>query len=104
MPSLRSALLKSAAPSQAAPVEAPRGPPVGDPLVLFKELPEHGIRYSYVWLRELIKRGAFPAAVKIGSGPNGKVAWRLSEIEAWKASRPFAAAVPPASRKPLKVG
>lgn len=36
-------------------------------------------------LRDLIKRGEFPSPIKVG---RRKIAWLLSETDAWLASRP----------------
>ncbi len=35
-------------------------------------------------------QGWFPRPVRIGSGPRGAVAWRLSDIQKWIESRPIA--------------
>ena len=40
----------------------------------------------------LMKRGAFPAAIKIGDGQTGAVRWPAADITAWIESRPRAAA------------
>lgn len=56
--------------------------------VPYKSLkPEHGIEYSRVHLRRMIDRQLFPVPVLLS--PN-RVAWRLSDLGAWKASRPVA--------------
>ena len=34
--------------------------------------------------------GRFPRPVRIGTGPRGAVAWRLSDIQEWIESRPIA--------------
>ena len=34
--------------------------------------------------------GRFPRPVRIGTGPRGAVAWRLSDIQKWIESRPIA--------------
>lgn len=34
--------------------------------------------------------GYFPRPVRIGAGPRGAVAWRLSDIQRWIDSRPLA--------------
>ena len=34
--------------------------------------------------------GRFPRPVRIGTGPRGAVAWRLSDIQKWIESRPTA--------------
>ena len=37
-----------------------------------------------------MREGNFPRPLRIGAGPNGAVAWRLSDVQAWIASRPVA--------------
>jgi prophage regulatory protein len=56
-----------------------------DSFVPYSALRSHGIFYTRVHLNRLMKAGTFPAAVQLS--PN-RVAWRLSEIESWKTSRP----------------
>ena len=53
--------------------------------VSFPELrPQHQIPYCRLHVNRLMARGEFPQAIWLS--PNRKV-WKLSEIEAWKASR-----------------
>jgi predicted DNA-binding transcriptional regulator AlpA len=70
-------------PSSAAPVES--GP--DDTFIVFAELHQHGIGFSRVHLRRLISHKLFPPPVMLS--PN-RIAWRLSDVSAWKASRPVA--------------
>jgi Prophage CP4-57 regulatory protein (AlpA) len=56
--------------------------------VTYAQLPDHGVpTYSRVHTRRLIARGLFPRPVMLS--PN-RIAWRKSELAAWKASRPQA--------------
>lgn len=73
-------------------IEAPRtGLPRSaddEVFITYYQLPEHGVpNYSRVHTRRLIARGLFPRPVMLS--PN-RIAWRLSDLEAWKASRPTA--------------
>jgi prophage regulatory protein len=43
-----------------------------------------GVSYTREHLRALIKRGEFPAPVRVGAQ---RIAWRADEIDAWIASR-----------------
>jgi predicted DNA-binding transcriptional regulator AlpA len=53
--------------------------------ISFPELrPKHQIPFCRLHVNRLMARGDFPAAVWLSA--NRKV-WKLSEIEAWKASR-----------------
>jgi predicted DNA-binding transcriptional regulator AlpA len=53
--------------------------------VTYPDLTQHGIpKYSRVHLRRLMARGLFPQACYLS--PN-RVAWRISELNAWKSSR-----------------
>jgi hypothetical protein len=59
--------------------------------VFFNDLPSFGVpRYSRVHLYRLMRRGQFPPQVQIS--PN-RVAWRLSAIIDWVASRPLSSKV-----------
>ena len=56
--------------------------------ITYCQLPAHGIpAYSRVHTRRLIGRGLFPRPVMLS--PN-RIAWRKSDLAAWKASRPKA--------------
>ena len=58
----------------------------GETYVLYAQLPEVGVpRYSRVHLREMVRNGQFPAPVNLSAR---RIAWRLSELEVWKATRP----------------
>ena len=48
---------------------------------------QHGITYTREHINRLINRGEFPASVQLSAN---RIAWRLADIEAWKASRPVA--------------
>ena len=62
----------------------------GETFVLYTQLPEVGIpRYSRVYLRELVLKGQFPRPVQLSER---RIAWKLSDLEAWKASRPIKSA------------
>ncbi len=57
----------------------------GTVFVLYPELrTRHGIPWTRVGLNRIIARGDFPQPVRITAQ---RIAWRLDEIEAWKASR-----------------
>jgi prophage regulatory protein len=43
-----------------------------------------GLTYSRVHLGRLVKAGAFPRPVQVSPG---RVAWRMSDLRAWLASR-----------------
>lgn len=54
--------------------------------VTFPQLSEqHGIPFSRRHLRDLVARGLFPAPRLLGANT---IAWPLSALAAWKASRP----------------
>jgi Prophage CP4-57 regulatory protein (AlpA) len=56
--------------------------------ITYDQLPDYGIpKYSRVHIRRLMARGLFPRPVMLS--PN-RIAWRKSEVAAWKASRPIA--------------
>ncbi len=55
--------------------------------VSFHELDQHGIKFCRIHLRRLIAKGSFPPAVRLSQN---RIAWRFSDLEAWKASRPIA--------------
>lgn len=59
--------------------------PTNDVFVSFKQLREHGIPFSRRYLRTLVARGLFPVPKQIGAN---RIGWLLSELNAWKASRP----------------
>jgi predicted DNA-binding transcriptional regulator AlpA len=61
---------------------------VAGPFVAYPQLKsERGIKYTRVHLRRLIARGQFPRPFLLS--PN-RIAWRLSDIVKWEASRPMA--------------
>lgn len=55
--------------------------------ITFPDLREHGISYCRVHLGRLMDKGEFPMAVRLSAN---RIAWRLSEVERWKQSRPAA--------------
>lgn len=58
----------------------------GETFVLYAQLGDVGLpRYSRVYLRKMIARGQFPAPVQLSKR---RIAWRLSDLEDWKRSRP----------------
>ncbi len=59
-------------------------------LVSYCYLRQHGIPYSRVHLARLMRAGRFPAAVQISAN---RIGWRLSDLEAWKTSRPTARSI-----------
>jgi hypothetical protein len=62
--------------------------PEDDVIVCYKDLPNHGIRYSRVHLRRLIARGLFPPPRLLSPNRQG---WGLrTDLAPWKASRPAA--------------
>jgi prophage regulatory protein len=74
--------------------------------VSFPELKQNGIApWTRVHLNRLIKKGQFPAPISLS--PN-RLAWRMSDLEAWIASRPSArpggATAAEAPGKPLGAG
>jgi hypothetical protein len=72
----------------------PAHPAKGEVFIPYDRLADHGIRYTRVHLRRLIARGLFPAPVMLS--PN-RLAWRLSDLEEWKGSRPAAPIAPDAA-------
>jgi hypothetical protein len=62
--------------------------PEDDSFITYDQLPNYGIpKYSRVHIRRLMARGLFPRPVMLS--PN-RIAWRKSDVAAWKASRPIA--------------
>jgi hypothetical protein len=55
--------------------------------VPYFSLRDHGVLFTRVHLRRFIERGLFPPAVQLS--PN-RVAWKLSDLTEWKATRPLA--------------
>jgi hypothetical protein len=73
--------------TQAPRAELSRSPET-EFFITYDQLPKYGVpNYSRVHTRRLIARGLFPRPVMLS--PN-RIAWRLSDLEAWKASRPTA--------------
>jgi prophage regulatory protein len=59
----------------------------GEVFVSYFDLRAHGIPYTRVHLYRMMRNGTFPASIRLS--PN-RIAWRLSELENWKNSRPLA--------------
>ena len=76
------------APERADP---PKTAPNSDEiLVSWRALREYGITYSRVHLRRLVRKNQFPAPVSLS--PN-RIAFKLSQLREWMASRPTRLAV-----------
>jgi len=76
---------KHLAHATAAPAEPPCSAE-NEIFVVYQELPNFGVpRYSRVHLRRLIAKGLFPSPAMLSAN---RIAWRLSALESWKASRP----------------
>jgi predicted DNA-binding transcriptional regulator AlpA len=58
-----------------------------DRFVSYGELAAHGIVYTRVHLRRLVLKRLFPAPVQMSAN---RIAWRMSDLAIWKASRPAA--------------
>jgi prophage regulatory protein len=56
-------------------------------VLTFNDLSAKGIRFTRVHIARLVKAGAFPQPIRIGSGRNGRVAWAESEVDCWITSR-----------------
>jgi predicted DNA-binding transcriptional regulator AlpA len=66
----------------------PSRSPDSEFFITYDQLPNCGIpKYSRVHIRRLIARGLFPCPVMLS--PN-RIAWCMSDLAAWKASRPKA--------------
>ncbi|HEV2161183.1 MAG TPA: hypothetical protein VGR52_02955 [Stellaceae bacterium] len=66
--------------------------------VTYTQLSEqHGIPFSRRHLRDLVARGLFPAPRLLGANT---IAWPLSALAAWKASRPTQQYQPQAHPEP----
>jgi predicted DNA-binding transcriptional regulator AlpA len=65
------------------------------PYATFKELAGMGVPYCRLHLHRLARQGKFPVAYQLS---NNRVAWRVSEIEAWLAERPVRQSVPEGQR------
>ena len=53
--------------------------------VSYDQLRNHGVTFSRVHLRRLIELGQFPRPHLLSAN---RIAWRISELAAWKAARP----------------
>jgi hypothetical protein len=56
-------------------------------LVGYADLPTLGVRFHPVHIRRMILRGEFPTGIRVGMGPNGKIAFRVREVLEWLAKR-----------------
>jgi prophage regulatory protein len=66
---------------------------VPEVFVSFAELPNYGVpKYTRVHLYRLMRRGQFPKAIQLS--PN-RVAWTLSSLQVWVATRPIARSAEP---------
>lgn len=65
--------------SPAAQTEA-----AGTVVVSYAGLRALGVRYSRVHLRRLTAKGRFPAPIQLS---DNRIAWRLTDLERWLASR-----------------
>ena len=68
---------------------------MGVTLLAFSDLQTKGIPFSRQHIFRLVKRGSFPAPVKLGQGTNR---WIESEIDDWLAARAAARKVYPLTR------
>jgi predicted DNA-binding transcriptional regulator AlpA len=58
---------------------------MSDPFITYDQLAaDHGIPFTRVSINRMIDRGDFPAAYQLAGN---RIAWKLSEIEAWKVTR-----------------
>lgn len=53
--------------------------------VSYAELAAHGVPFTRVHLRRLAARGLFPLPIMLSAN---RIAWRLSDLARWKATRP----------------
>ena len=64
--------------------------PVFGPTAIFfsyRALQRLGVTYSRVHLRRLVDAGKFPPPVRLSAN---RIAWRISDIEAWQRAQPIA--------------
>jgi prophage regulatory protein len=74
------------------------------PYVTFAELRGLGVPYRRVHVIRLVRAGKFPCPFQISEQ---RVAWKLSDIRDWLASRPLAHYAPPPEKRwraPVQVG
>jgi predicted DNA-binding transcriptional regulator AlpA len=65
--------------------------PADEVFITYPELTQHGIpSFTRKHLLDLQKRRQFPRAIELS--PN-RIAWRLSDLLAWRANRPLARSV-----------
>jgi hypothetical protein len=65
---------------------------VQEVFVTFPELKDHGFPWSRVHVNHLMDLGIFAPAIRLSAN---RIAWRLSDLERFKASRPPAHEPPP---------
>lgn len=64
-----------------------------DVFVMFKEFRTHGVpQYSRRYTNAMVDAGTFPPPVRLSAN---RIAWRLSDLERWKETRPLAREVLP---------
>jgi hypothetical protein len=56
-------------------------------LIGYADLPTLGVRFHPIHIRRMILRGEFPAGIRLGMGPNGRVAFRIRDVMEWLAKR-----------------
>lgn len=61
--------------------------------VTWSEFPTYGVpKYSRRYTNQMVDAGTFPPPVRLSAN---RIAWRLSDLERWKATRPTANGAPP---------
>jgi predicted DNA-binding transcriptional regulator AlpA len=63
--------------------------PEAEIFVSYGQLRDHGVMFSRVHLRRLIEQEQFPRPLLLSAN---RIAWRISDLATWKASRPPALA------------
>jgi hypothetical protein len=56
-------------------------------LIGYADLPTLGVEFHPVHIRRMILRGEFPVGIRLGMGPNGRVAFRVRDVLDWVAKR-----------------
>jgi hypothetical protein len=56
-------------------------------LIGYADLPILGVEFHPVHIRRMILRGEFPPGIRLGMGPNGRVAFRVRDVLDWVAKR-----------------
>ena len=65
--------------------ETPERRPSPEILIPFSALRERGVPYCRLYIGRLVKRGQFPAPVRLSAN---RIAWKSTDIDRWIASRP----------------